>query len=75
MRDVNSYMGKGVDRNWAGTCPVPPKAGMRGVPACRQAGELHLYFLGNLLHQGNGSHFRSLRLSPFQDFNPIDRFQ
>ena len=51
--------------------------GMRGVPAllAGRAGEPHLYFFGNLLHQGNGSHFRSLRLSPFQDFNPIDRFQ
>ena len=44
MRDVNSYMGKGMDRNWAGTCPVPLWRDARGQGAqykaiihCREA--------------------------------------
>jgi len=34
-----------------------------------------LDFFGYFLHDGNGCHFRSLRLTLFQDFNPVDGFQ
>jgi hypothetical protein len=33
MRDVNSYMGKGMDRNWAGTCPASPPLCAGSLPA------------------------------------------
>ena len=41
MRDVNSYMGKGMDRNWAGTCPTNPAQSARGQRAQYKVIKIH----------------------------------
>jgi hypothetical protein len=38
MRDVNSYQGEGIGRNWVGTCPASPALCVGSLPALYHAG-------------------------------------
>jgi len=68
--------GRGGLKMGQNVCPKPcaPREEESRIECSYIVGETHLYLFGYLLHQGNGSHFRSLWLSLFQDFNPVDRF-